>query len=463
MKQKKIGVVGGGLSGMVAARTLHEKGHEVTVFERGRRIVFENGSTVDPPVYDASVGGKCCSPRINTHSFEMGACSCSPEFKTVIQLARLTDTRLRVRMPFRVVTGAGQKKCFRKEYWPSGQNLRILGQSLAYLWHAFAFRMRCDRNLGYRRIAKPYQDSFSVFCSKKSLSIVQHWFDLPVTSFGYGKLDAIPAWFVLDYINPVNFLGLAFLLILFDIPPVRRFDEGFEALVEKLSAGLDVRRRHQVVGIRRDPQVRIQVKELDTGQMSDHHFDAVVISPPLPRMLPAMDADAEETAIAGAITVRPYTVAACSIPDIDNECLLLRDNLNRPGHLALIEETVPGENGLCVCYIPENSHERKLDEIMEGLAQDVRAAGFRLARIHAVKQWSYFPHFKDSRWYARLQHLQGRRNTYYLGALSTFELSERVAAHAQALMDSSFEGDMPKEALTTLKNLVYFYCKARRL
>lgn len=461
MTPRRICVVGAGMGGVTAAWTLQQKGHRVTVFEQGRMTRFEDGRPVIPPRRDRAVGGKCFSPLINGRSYELGACSCAPGFSTILEMARDVGVPLRKRMPFQVVIPGGGCRTFQSEYWPKKATVGILREMAFYLYHAVSFKLLCDRKWGYRRIPRPYCCSFEAFCRQQRLDHVPAWMELPVVAFGYGRLADIPAWYVLDYITPVNFLGIALMLILGNVPPVRRLDTGYQSLVNRLAGRMDVRTGHRVTRIERADRVRVTVEPSGGGSPVVLDFDDLVLSVPLTELAEILDLTPEENRIRQHLYHRAYTTVACEIDGVDDRCLLLRHQVNTPGRLALIEETVEDTRGFCVCYIPEKDRHRSLEQVIEGLDQDLKAVGAALVKVDRIHQWQYFPHFRDPDMFQQFQAIQGRHNTWHVGAVARFELAERVAAHARNLLDRAFEGRLKTERFSVVKNLRDFYCRAR--
>ncbi|SMC69547.1 Flavin containing amine oxidoreductase [Desulfocicer vacuolatum DSM 3385] len=498
MKSKKICVVGGGLGGMVAAYTLMEKGHDVTVFERGRKIGFTNGKPINPPQFDGGIGGKCFSPAINGQVYEMGACSCAPGFSTIISLARKTNARFLKRMPFKVVDIGGKRRTFKQCYWPKGATTEIFREIMIYLFHVRKFAKTCDKKTGYGNIPECWRVSFKDFCYEHRLIHIPGWLELPVVSFGYGDLGEIETWFVFTYITAANLLGIAFMLVLGGIAPVKKLEKGYQDLVSRLAAEIKVKTQHEVVGIDRKQKIKVTVRQVhqrndepdnintgntvkiirfdnfgeidtsnsnqgnvdnkkDQSKVIEYEFDALVLSVPLPQLQGVLDFNETEQKLARQIYFNPYTIVACEIKGVDNECLLMRHLVHDPGHLALIEETVTGTAGFCVCYIPEKDKDRSNDEIISGLDQDLKEINATLIKVHTIKKWDYFPRFKNADLYQVLQQLQGNQNTWYVGATAKFELSEPVAAHARGLMDKAFDGILKKEFFAYLRNIWHFY------
>ena len=242
---------------------------------------------------------------------------------------------------------------------------------------------------------------------------------------------------------------------------MRRLDQGYEDLVTRMGAHLDVRTRHEVVGIDRSNGVRISVSKAGEPGLLEYDFDTLVLSVPLPLLKGVLDFSETEQCLARQIHLSPYTIVACEIHEVDDQCLLVRHQVHAPGHVALIEETVEGTRGFCVCYIPEKRSDRSHEEIITALEGDLKEINAGLIKVHAIKKWNYFPRFKDADLYQTLQGLQRTNNTFYVGGIAKFELAERVAAHARGLMDEAFDGIRKKERLTVLRNLWFYYFKSR--
>jgi hypothetical protein len=454
MQKKNVCIVGSGIGGIIAAATLKAKGHNVIVFESENRI-----------------GGKCCTETYEGEYYEMGACSVSPAFKTVIKFARKTGSRLRVRAPFKVILDDNKQHSFRSVYWPLSKTLCILREMAVYIYHAYRFARLYDKPVTYEKFPGEYEVSFAEFCSAHNLKYIPGWFDLPVVSFGYGGLDVIKTWYIFAYINIVNFIGTGILLVFFGNTPVRGMAKGYGNLVQKISGDIDVKTGALVKNIERDQSgVKVTVTYTDDpAKNEEFKFDSIVIAAPLSDMKEYMKFSEQEKIIHNATTLNSYSIVSCRIKNFPFYCSLIKYNATheRRGHVALIEKTLKGKGSdLCVCYIPEDSFNLRAEDVnlvFEELRKDLEAMGYTITMddVLKIKPWNnYFPHFEHSSFYKMLNNLQGVDNTYYVGALPKFELAELVAAEAEALMDRSFEGKRPRELFTTIKNWWYYYFRS---
>lgn len=440
MKRRRVAVVGAGLAGVTAARTLTDMGHEVVVFEKSDRI-----------------GGKCCTRWFEGQPYELGACSVSPEFDTILRFARRYAARLKRRFPFWILQPDGSRTSFRSEYWRLADTPRVLAGAARYLFHAANFALRYDRPSTFGDIPPLYQLPFAEFCERGGMSAIAPWMELPVTSFGYGDLRTIKTWYVLDYVDAVNFLGLA-LLVLTGKSPVHQLARGYEDLVQRVAKGLDVRLGCPVRHLERGPDgVRIGIE----GEAAPLAFDDVVLAVSLQELDQDM-LTPRERELAERIHWNEYALVAWELQGMPHDNHLLRFLCGKEhyGHVALIERGLHGNaSDLSVCYIPVMENRLEDVDLLALLRQDLARMGIvpKTERPLAFERWIYFSHFVDPAAYRVLEALQGTDHTYYVGGMAKFELAERVAREAEALVACKFEGRRPREWFARLRNWLYFY------
>jgi len=114
-------------------------------------------------------------------------------------------------------------------------------------------------------------------------------------------------------------------------------------------------------------------------------------------------------------------------------------SVNIDGHLFLYLNDAPGQN-LFVGYQFDDAL-RSDEELDELVRRDITELGGTVGRIVARKAWKYFPHVKlqdlDVDYYPRLNALQGKWGTYYLGALFAFETTDHCARFADFIVNQS--------------------------
>jgi len=446
--KEKICVVGAGIGGVVAAHTLNEMGHEVTVYEKEDRV-----------------GGKCFTGEYNEQYYEMGACSASPGFKTVLKLARKYKAKLQKRYSYYVIDKEGSKHSFRSQYWPWKKTPRILYEMTKYIYYNIKFAILYNRKATYLDMPAEYEATFMDFCKSKNLQIIPYWMELPVVSFGYGDLNEIKTWYVMDYINVINFIGMGILLILLGKSPVRKFEKGYGNLVQKIANDLDIKTNAEVKKIiRENNEVKVSYGNPGDNKITaTETYDSIVIAVPIPDIAHAMDLSAEEEKLNQAVESYYYSIVCCRVLNFHHDNNLLRFNAReeRFGHVALIEKHFKEEaEDLAVCYIPEKKGARPENEVLKRLKDDLKEVGAELGDIVYFKSWEYFSHFNDDNSYEILRGLQGKRNTCYVGGMTKFELAERVATESQTLVSRLFHGNYKKEWFTTIKNVFYYYFRS---
>jgi predicted NAD/FAD-dependent oxidoreductase len=88
----RVGIVGAGISGLAAGRTLHEAGHSVTLFEKS-----------------TAVGGRCATRRVGDYTFDTGVTSIAPRGRSLEKwmFERLsTDELVKIEKPIHTLVGS---------------------------------------------------------------------------------------------------------------------------------------------------------------------------------------------------------------------------------------------------------------------------------------------------------------------------------------------------------------------
>ena len=84
------------------------------------------------------------------------------------------------------------------------------------------------------------------------------------------------------------------------------------------------------------------------------------------------------------------------------------------------------------------------EQLQATLASDVAAFGGKVDDVLIWKSWSYFPHVTTATlgddFYQRVEDLQGRNATYYMGSVLSFETVSDTVDYALALV-ARFFGD----------------------
>jgi hypothetical protein len=255
------------------------------------------------------------------------------------------------------------------------------------------------------------------------------------TAAGYGHLDdGIPALYFVKYAEMTGLLdpGPELLGHRGDFTVVGGFATLWRRVAEELK---DVRCGVRVTSVeRREDGVRVGT---DSGPVE---ADDVVLAVAPDRILPVLDATGEERDLAARIRSNTYHTTLATAPGLPADAFyfLAAHTASREtaGHCVSYHHRYPGSE-VRTFY----SYGRPGD-VAALLREDVTALGGRLAKVHLECAWAFMPHFgaDDLRTGAleRLDALQGRNRTYYVGGLPAFELVECAVAHAQDLARRHF-------------------------
>jgi glycine/D-amino acid oxidase-like deaminating enzyme len=407
---RTVAVVGAGPSGLAAARELERAGHRVTVLEE-----------------QDTVAGKCRSVHVDGHAFDLGGHICTNRYERIAELLTELDVETERTSRYRVLDAGG----------------RAVRQPMGFLHDGSLQRYRALRAREFPRIADPgLAHSARALAAPVGQWIADHGlrsmaesFGTGYTAAGYGHLDEdIPALYFVKYAEMTGLLdpGPELLGHPGDFTVVGGFATLWRRVAEELK---DVRCGVRVTSVeRREDGVRVRT---DSGPVE---ADDVVLAVAPDRILPVLDATDEERDLAARIRGNAYhtTLAAASGLPEDAFYFLAAHTASREtaGHCVSYHHRYPGSE-VRTFY----SYGRPGD-VTALLREDVETLGGRLTEVHLQREWAFMPHFGSADLMGgaleRLDALQGRNRTYYVGGLPAFELVECAVAHAQDLARHHF-------------------------
>ncbi|MGW0417725.1 protoporphyrinogen/coproporphyrinogen oxidase [Streptomyces sp. NPDC003015] len=407
---RTVAVVGAGPSGLAVARELERAGHRVTVLEE-----------------QDTVAGKCQSVYVDGHAFDLGGHICTNRYERIAQLLTELDVETERTSRYRVLDAGG----------------RALRQPMAFLRDGSLERYRALREREFPRIGESgLAHSARALAAPVARWIADHGLDSMADSFGtgytaagYGHLDDdIPALYFVKYAEMTGLLdpGRELRGHPGDFTVVGGFATLWRRVAEELK---DVRCGVRVTSVeRRGDGVRVRT---DSGPVE---ADDVVIAVAPDRILPVLDATDEERDLTARIRGNAYhtTLAAASGLPEDAFYFLAAHTASREtaGHCVSYHHRHPGSE-VRTFY----SYGRPGDATAL-LREDIETLGGRLTEVHLQREWAFMPHFGSADLMDgaldRLDALQGRNRTYYVGGLPAFELVECAVAHAQDLARRHF-------------------------
>ena len=323
-RNARILILGAGPGGLSAAHYLRRYGYKnVTVFEKLGRV-----------------GGLCRSVTEDNQSFDLGAAVVSPDYREVLKIARCTGARLEKVIgtaAFSLESGESGKPYHRLlDYLAGGSSwaeyFRYLLLCLQYIWKRFLLR-EVFRRPGWAGIASHPElcVTFSLWLKNNRLEELGRLFEIPITAFGYGNLDEIPAPYALRYMSPKTLVavllsGIKLARFLPGLLLVRRFKYGFQRFWEKVAWDLNVRLNVEVKAIKRSDEgitvtythpVQIIGDQLAHAE-DQTRFDYLIIACPLLKenLEKMMDLTEEEAWLQSRTEFIPYAVTSFEIADM---------------------------------------------------------------------------------------------------------------------------------------------------
>lgn len=395
----RIAIVGGGASGVAAARALRRLGYRrVTLFER-----------------EPQVGGKCCTMVYGGRSYELGAALLTPMYHHVRALMREVGVR--------ATAQAGAIRALRPRRWP-----QLAAGGLRF-WRELTRHRRILRP-GFAGLSDNLALPFDDWCRTTRCEEMQAFLEPLVTGFGYGFLRELPAAYVLKYAT------------LFGVPVFEILGDGYGGLLSKVAASLepvDIRVGARVTGVERHlAGVTVRTSE------GPSEFDALIVACPLDEALSFLDATAREVELFERIRYEPYFVIGAMVdgPLPRERYLFLRPNLARESigrPMFAYRRWASADTVFFYGFAREADWE---SAARCDVASSVEQLGGHVRDVVVARKWRYFPHVQTddiaSGYYRKLEGLQGARRTYYCGEIVAFGAVETVVEYAHALVRDHF-------------------------
>jgi protoporphyrinogen/coproporphyrinogen III oxidase len=412
----RIAVVGAGPAGLMAALQLRELGYRaVTVFEKNDRV-----------------GGKAYSWRDGDRGAELGAILASDEYHLVLGLAdRFGIPYVRHSLPTFVVGDAGEKV-------PIGELLarRHDAGALAQATAGYAVALSLFAGTARTGLANMHPDlylSVAELAAKYGFTPILDLAAPLFSAYGYGHAAEVPALYwmkMMPWVLPVGAHGV-------ELGVRYVFPTGFQSLWTVVARQLDVRLSSEVTAIERRRRGALTRVELTINGVDVHEFDLVVIAVPLDRVASFLDVTPLERELFAKVRSERYitTVFAGQSGDPD-QVVLFESNAvpQRRGHVNGSLSVAPGlfqAWQLADAMTP-------LEEVTDTLARDLSGRGARIDELLVKEVWDYFPRVGrpelELGFYERLDALQGRNGTLYVGGTLGFESVEHSARQARELV-----------------------------
>lgn len=443
---KKICIVGGGVSGLGCATYLQDMGYKnVTVLERNKKP-----------------GGKAHTAHVNGYAYDMGALEFNlTDVYTRDLMKRFDVDGVHIQLIELIDDKTGEISPMLDLAPTLGDKAKAVAQSLEYL-KAVHDLLPFANGPTFDGLPEELCVPFADWLEANDMQELRWVFEGVLFTFGYGKQTELPAAYVLKFMHWQNFLTVLgmFGTELFDEPPVwpKSIDKGFQYLFEQVATGLDdLRLGVHIKSIKRDQpgEFPILVDYVDAdGNEHTEGFDRLVVTAlPAPAQLEKfLDITDDERDLFSNVRWNHYWSILIEHDALPKEDLLV---LTAGGVRQL------PFNGDPVAYVanhPETNiyvvnayseADTGIEEMRANIISTFERMGLGAPTFpeadgdeQSWNKWDFFPHV-DSKalldgFYNRVSLMQGQHDTYWTGGLYNFEVVESTLHNANWLANTHF-------------------------
>ncbi|KAL2328831.1 hypothetical protein Fmac_022258 [Flemingia macrophylla] len=428
----RIGIVGAGPSGLSAAYALARLGYKnITVLEKHH-----------------TVGGMCESVEIEGKIYDLGgqvlAASSAPVIfhlarETVSALEELDSHKLAIIDP---ATG---------EY----QDIKVADDyvSIMSLTLEIQEKVKNRGRIGVHAVSDIASDLTPEYLEHRGLKSVPKSVGYGYTASGYGFIQDMPYAYLHEFTR-TSMAG-----------KIRRFNDGYTSLWQKIAESLPLKLccNTEVLAIRRKSD-GVTVNAQSLNHVKTFEFDKIIISGSFPfnygrtsRSLPStciecetevMDASDLEKDLFSKVETNDYYTTVLKIKGLEHLPVgfyYFSEYMENPSTIGnpVAMQRFYADTDIFLFWSYGNYVDVKGSTVTQLLIKTIEAMGGEVENVILQRRFMYFPHvgsqdIKDG-FYEKLEtKLQGSRNTYYVGGLMAFELTETNSSYAMALICKNF-------------------------
>ncbi|KAI4340550.1 hypothetical protein MLD38_025375 [Melastoma candidum] len=429
----RICIVGGGPSGLSAAYALVKLGYnKVTVLEKQH-----------------SVGGMCESVEIEGKVYDLGGQVLAANSAPVIfSLAKETGTEL-VEMDLHKLalidgsTGEFQDINVAEDY-----------MSLVSLTLELQDKAKGSNRFGVHAVSDLASDLSPVYLGAHGFQGVPKSVQYGYTASGYGFVQDMPYAYLHEFTR-TSMAG-----------KIRRMKGGYMGLWKKISESIPINLRcnTQVVAIRREAAVvSVDIKN-SKGEPEHLEFDKIILSGAFPHRnsktyrspvtsFPVAEngvldmSDLEWELFSKVETIDYYTTVLKikGLERIPVGFYYFGEYMDDPstiGHPVAMQRFF-SDTDIFLFWSYGNSCDVTGRNVIDFAIKVVNNMGGQVEQVVLQRRFKYFPHVRSedmkNGFYENIESkLQGQRNTYYVGGLLAFELTERNSSYSMSLICKHF-------------------------
>ncbi|KAK7272024.1 hypothetical protein RJT34_28363 [Clitoria ternatea] len=435
----RIGIVGAGPSGLSAAYALTRLGYNnITVFEKHH-----------------TVGGMCESVDIGGKIYDLGgqvlAASSAP---IIFHLAKEASCPLEEMDSHKLAvidSSSGQY-----------QDVKVADDyvSVMSLTLEIQEKVKNSGRFGVHAVSEVASDLTPDYLECHGLKSVPKSVAYGYTASGYGFTQDMPYAYIHEFTR-TSMAG-----------KIRRFKGGYTSLWQKIAESLPIKLHcnAEVLEIRRNSDnVTVNVKS--SNEIETMEFDKIIISGNFPlkygktyRSVPStclecetevMDVSELEKDLFSKVEINDYYTTVLKIKGLEYMPVgfyYFSEYMEDPSTIGnpVAMQKFYADTDIFLFWSYGNSADVKGPTVTKLAINAVESMGGEVESVVLQRRFKYFPHVSSqdmrSGFYEKLEsELQGSRNTYYVGGLMAFELTERNSSYAMALICKKFaiSSDLP--------------------
>ncbi|KAI7736757.1 hypothetical protein M8C21_012632 [Ambrosia artemisiifolia] len=444
----RIAILGGGPSGLSAAYALAKLGYNnVTLVEKYH-----------------TVSGMCESAEIEGKVYDLGgqvlAANSAP---TIFHLAKELGSELEEMDSHKLALIDSSTGKY--------EDIQVADDYLAVVTLTLELQDKAKnsgRN-GVHAISEYAAEPVPEFLETKGLKTVPKSVAYGYTASGYGFVEDMPYAYIHEFTR-TSMAG-----------KIRRFKGGYMGFWEKLSKSLpvNIQCNTEVLAIKRNSSsVSLNIKH-SNREVETVEFDKVIISGAFPftngkiyrsptYVSPETDnglmdlSDLEKEMFSKVKTIDYYTTVM-KIKGLDHLPVgfyyfaEFMDDPTTIGNPVAIQRFY-ADTDIYLFWSYGNAVDIKGPRVTELAIEVVNSMGGQVESVILQRRFKYFPHVSSQDmqegFYDKMENeLQGQQNTYYVGGLVAFELTERNSSYAMNLIRKHFANDDPLPKFPYVKRL----------
>ncbi|KAL4591428.1 hypothetical protein LXL04_004393 [Taraxacum kok-saghyz] len=443
----RIGIIGAGPSGLSAAYALCKLGYSnVTVLEK-----------------HWSVGGMCESVEIEGRIYDLGgqvlAANSAP---TIFHLANEigAETEELDDHKFAIIDTKGKFT-----------DIKVIEDYVSIV--SLTLKLQDEANatgrIGVHAISDIASEPTPLFLRSNGLESVPKSVAYGFTASGYGFVQDMPYAYVHEFTR-TSMAG-----------KIRRFKSGYMSVWDKISKHLpaQIHCNTQVLTVNRnDNTIKIEAN-LFNGETQHMEFDKLIVSGSFPlqsgktyrsplktseeTVKEVMDLSYFEKDLFSKVETIDYYTTVLKVDDLDHIPVgfyyfgEFMDDPKTIGNPVAMQRFYPDTN-IFLFWSYGNSTDIVGLKVARLAVDAATNIGGKVNKVILQRRFKYFPHVKSQEmkdgFYEKLENqLQGQKNTFYVGGLMAFELTERNSSYAFSLVVKHFASDNPEPRFPYIKRL----------